>query len=175
MKLKCAIVIAVLCLLVAVAAVAWAAGQEKVSAPQVIRAQKFEVVDEKGAVRAEFGLTELAGGGVALCDENGKARAGIAVSDMGPVNLTLTDEHQTPRISMSVHAGITSVQLLSGKMVPLPEALPGGKGSDQEVWDAAEKAFEEVAVRALLLMDDEIDKASFTLFDEQGEAIWLAE
>ncbi len=175
MRLHWATVLAAVCLAVAIGAVAYGAG--KASAPEVIRAQRFEVIDGKGVIRAQLGVTELAGGGVTLglCDETGKARAGLSVSDMGPVNLTLTDKHQAPRISLTVHAGVTSVQLLSGKTVALSEALPGGKGSDQEVWDAAEKAFAEAKTRAIMLMDDETGMVNIALFDEKGQPIWQAE
>jgi len=165
--------------LLVVVAVAWSAFKAwrgTSDEPRTLTAKRFEVVDEKGVVRAELGLTELAGGGVslALCDENGKVRAGMGVSDMGPACLTLADQRETPRIQMTVAAGITSVQLLSGRMVPLSETLAGGKGNDQEVWEAAEKAFEAVEVRAILVMDDETDRASIALLDEKGEFIWSA-
>jgi hypothetical protein len=47
MKVMWAIVLAVVVVLAAVVA-AYAAGQAKVSAPEVIRGQQFEVVDERG-------------------------------------------------------------------------------------------------------------------------------
>ena len=176
MRLHWAIALAAVCIAVVIGVVACGAGNAG-DVPEVVRAQRFEVVDQKGVLRAVLGLTKQSGGGVslALCDENGKARAGISVSDLGGAGITIADERETPRILMTVHAGFTSVQLLSGKARTLSEVLPGGTGSDQEVLDAAEKMGEAVEIRAMLAMDDETDSVNIALFDEKGQPIWQAE
>ena len=63
MRLKWAIVVVALCVVVTVAAVAYAAGKAS-DVPEVIRAQRFEVVDAEGRIRAllrvKGGVPELA-------------------------------------------------------------------------------------------------------------------
>ncbi len=101
MKLKWAMVIAVPCLLVAVAAAAWAAGQAKVSAPEVIRAQSFELVDAEGRVQAKLAVHKD-GPGLILFDHGGKVRAMLAVDKNGVPMLGLLDEKASIRAAVSV-------------------------------------------------------------------------
>ena len=67
-----AVVVAV-CLVVTVAAMAYAAGQAKTAAPKVVRAQRFELVDAEGRVRAMLGLLPDGSPSMVLYDEKGKA------------------------------------------------------------------------------------------------------
>ena len=75
-KGKWAVVLAVLVVLAAIA-LAYAAGQAKAAAPEVVRAQRFEVVDAEGRVRIALAMGGENGQspGLALLDAKGKSRA----------------------------------------------------------------------------------------------------
>ena len=90
-RAKWPMVIAVLCLLVAVAAVAWAAGQAKLSAPEVIQAQRFELVDAEGQVRGRLTVASSTGPALLLYDEDGSVRARLWLSLDGSPSLNLYD------------------------------------------------------------------------------------
>ena len=91
-----AIIIVVVCLVVTVAAVAYAAGQAKTAAPEVVRAQKFEVVDAGGRVRGELGMVE-GGPALILYDEKGGKRAYLWFSPATQPQLTFIDWKGLPR------------------------------------------------------------------------------
>jgi len=79
---KWLVVLAVLCLAVALVAVAYAAGKAKaVPVQQVVRAKRFELVDRQGRVRGEF-RTEAYDGSpsLRLFGRDGKPCAALAVS-----------------------------------------------------------------------------------------------
>lgn len=84
---------------------------------KLLKAEKFQLVDEAGRVRARLGLT---GGGplLALFDETGKARAELRVLD-GQPSLCLNDEGQTKRASLSLgKGGLPSVLLFDETGTP---------------------------------------------------------
>jgi len=105
---KWVVIVVAVCVLAAVAAIAYAAGQAKVSAavaiayaagqakvlaPEVIRAQKFELVDAQGTERGAlwmglFGDTPS----LWLYDEKGDPHAGLSVHPDGHTSLALHDE-----------------------------------------------------------------------------------
>jgi len=62
---------------------------------KIIRAEKFELVDPQGRVRALLSVSDEIGPELGLFDENGKLRAGLIVSDKGPA-LDLLDENGHP-------------------------------------------------------------------------------
>lgn len=94
MRLKWAIVLVALCVIVTVAAVAYAAGKSTV--PEVIRAQRFEVVDGEGAVR---GVLQILDGEVALSldDSDGRPRIRLLVDGRGQPQLVLQDAKERMR------------------------------------------------------------------------------
>lgn len=88
MRAQWVMVIVAVCLVVTVAAIAYAAGMS--SAPEVIRAQRFELVDAEGKVRGALGI----GRGqpvLAFADEAGKTRVLLGLSDDGTPGLGLAD------------------------------------------------------------------------------------
>ena len=87
---KWAVVLTVLALLAAVAA-AWAAGQAKVSAPEVIRAQRFDLVDAEGRVRGRLSIASSSGPALLLYDQEGGVRARVWLSLDGSPTLNLYD------------------------------------------------------------------------------------
>ena len=94
---KWAVVLAVLVVLAAVAAV-YAGAQVKSDVPQVIRAQRFELVDAQGRVRGEMSMSaDGRGPGLMLSDEKGNPRAGLWLLPDGSPVLSLADEKCQPR------------------------------------------------------------------------------
>jgi hypothetical protein len=87
MRVHWAVLVAV-CLVVVTAAVAYTAGKR--SAPEVIRAQQFELVDARGRMRASL---EMCADGPALLlyDGNRELRARLGADDDRP-SLMLSDE-----------------------------------------------------------------------------------
>jgi hypothetical protein len=75
MKAGWVILILPVCFAVTVAAIAYAAG--KTSAPDVIRAQKFELVDAEGRVRAALEVKDDGTAQLELCDEKDRPRAAL--------------------------------------------------------------------------------------------------
>ena len=67
---------------------------------KVIRAERFELVDGGGAVRAALAATSD-GPSLGLLDENGKGRAGLSVRTDGP-SLVLRDENGKDRAVLGV-------------------------------------------------------------------------
>ena len=94
-------VVAAVSLVVAIAAVAYAAG--KTSAPEVIRAQAFEVVDAEGKVCAVLGLRGDGGGNLDLSDAKGLKRATLSVLPTGGPVLMLSDARGEERATLTVH------------------------------------------------------------------------
>ena len=95
-------VIVAACVVVAIAAVAYAAG--KTSAPEVLRAQAFEVVDAEGKVCAVLGLRGDGGGNLDLMDAKGLKRATLSVLPNGGPVLMLSDARGEERATLTVHS-----------------------------------------------------------------------
>ncbi len=145
MRLKWAILVVALCVVVTVAAVAYAAGKATGEVPEVIRAKRFELVDADGRVRAALGL----GRGqpvLAFADTGGKARVLLALSDDGTPGLGLADGDGEVRAVLRVR----------------------GDGSP-----SLELREEHEQTRATLEVSGDGD-AMLRLFDKDGEAIWSA-
>lgn len=78
---------------------------------EVVRAQRFEVVDSAGRLRARLGTKEDGSPSLILLDANGKGRALFAVSSDGSSLLTLNDATMAPMLSLSTRADMPSVSL----------------------------------------------------------------
>ena len=144
MRLKWAIVVVAVCVVVTVAAVAYAAGKATADVPEVIRAQRFEVVDEKGSVLALLGSlpSPLGGAQLVLNDDRGKGRALLYVFTAGrwegETNLILTDVRGQPRVKLRVS----------------PEGSPGLNLNDENGHMRAVLAFGRTGDPALALLDE---------------------
>jgi HEAT repeat protein len=127
MRARWVIVVVAVCLVVTVAAIAYAAG--KTSAPEVIRAQRFELVDDEGRVRAAL---DVLGGDpdVALHDREGRSRAVLSMVGGSP-RLRLFHENGEAAIGLSEFRGGALISAL-GAGPPGPSALlavaPGEAG-----------------------------------------------
>jgi hypothetical protein len=148
-----ATVLSAVCLLATVVAMAYAAGKTKAPAVAVMRAQRFELVDDEGKVWATLGFEKPAGAAKArptsrqvslrLLDRSGAVRARLGLSQEGGVpELELQTgragarldlrEGGEPKLSLRDANGRTGVALLSsviGSVLLLPdqdgEALVG--------------------------------------------------
>ena len=74
-------------------AAAYAAGQAKATAPKVVRAQKFEVVDAEGRVRAMLGLLPDGSPSLELSDEQGKTRAAMGTTSPETTHTGATEQN----------------------------------------------------------------------------------
>ena len=64
---------------------------ERQRTEEVVRAKRFELVDENGEVRAVLGFTKGASA-LWLCDENGNARVALKVAPDGSPVLTFANQ-----------------------------------------------------------------------------------
>lgn len=75
-------------------------GEEKSkSAPGVIQAQSFELVDAKGNVRAQLFLSEDGSGNIRLRDSKGTVRVKLGASAEGGTGLLLMDANAEPVVA----------------------------------------------------------------------------
>jgi len=98
-----ALVIAAVCLVVTAAAIAYAAGQATAPVQEVVRAQKFELVDEAGKMRAALAMLP-SGAGLGLYDNDGKLRADLLLLSDGGPRLRLLDKEEKPRAGLMLLA-----------------------------------------------------------------------
>ena len=170
MRAERVIVIVVACLVVTVAAIAYAAGKATSDVPEVIRAQRFEVVDAEGKVRAVLALDRVLlwtgpsrppdGALLALYDDQGKRRAEISLFPSGQPRLMLSDAQGKMRAELA-----------------LSEFLA--------VLDDQDKLRAEAALSRLTLRDGQGKtraklavspggRPNLRLSDENGKAVWQA-
>jgi hypothetical protein len=78
----------------------WArAGISPAAAPNVVRAQSFELVDSRGQVRAQLFLGEEGGGNLRLRDETGRVRVKLGARQ-GHVAMLLFNEKIEPAVEL---------------------------------------------------------------------------
>jgi len=83
----------------------------------IVRAEKFELVDSQGNVRAALAVTD-SGPTLEFYDENGKTRAALNVFDSGPM-LRLYDESETFRAVLAVSYDVPWLCLLDANGRPI--------------------------------------------------------
>ena len=103
------VAIAAVCLVMTAAAIAYAAA--KTSAPEVIQAQRFELVNAEGEVRAVLGLLLADKPSLVLNDEKGTLLAMLCVGFDGSPGLALYDEKGTMRVGVSLMLGSPLITL----------------------------------------------------------------
>ena len=86
----------------------------------VVRARGFDLVDERGQVRAQIFLGEDGGGNIRLRDATGAVRIKLGASTQGSTGLLVFDETVNPAVEI--------VSNKSGTLLSLTE-----KGKDQRV------------------------------------------
>jgi hypothetical protein len=102
MRLKWAIVVVALCVVLTVAAVAYAAMRTTGILPEVIRAQRFEVVDAEAVVRAVLGVSPDGSTELTVKDVTGKARLKLGLQADGEAGLAVMAGPGEARIAMAM-------------------------------------------------------------------------
>jgi hypothetical protein len=77
----------------------------------VVRARGFELVDERGQVRAQIYLGEDGGGNIRLRDVTGAVRIKLGASTQGYTGLLVLDEAVNPAIQIVTDKSGTSLSL----------------------------------------------------------------
>ena len=140
-KGKWAVLVVALCLVVAVAAVAYAAGKAKPTVPvqEVVRAQRFELVDTAGEVYARLGFEK---GQVQfnLYDKQGQDRASFVLFADGMPGLVLFDDKGEQRLSLSASSDASTLEMMDAAGRKLLNLSVGpGKSSGLGVFDEQQK------------------------------------
>jgi hypothetical protein len=129
---------------IAVAAVAYAAGQARDPAPDVVRAQRFELVDSKGRACAILAIASEgragdSGPGLALYDTKGTQRALLSLGFRGRPSLHLSDESGAKRAALG-SVNYIAISGGGGHGAAAPESSlmlfndEGQTGADLKVW-----------------------------------------
>jgi hypothetical protein len=196
------IVIVAVCLVVTVAAIAYAAGKTSNDVPEVIRAGRFVLVDSQGTGRAALRMAGDSPGlvlsdakgttrvrlqmrsddtpSLSLFNENGTQSARLSV-DVGSPTLSLNDEKGSPRAILGlIQDGSTAVFLWDDKGVARAGLwLHSTDGAPAvTLWDS------EGGLRAALgavepnvthpMVTEKRPESSLTLFNEDAEVLWQA-
>lgn len=99
-----------LCVVSGVAAVAYAAGRATSEVPEVIRAQRFELVDARGRTRGSLGLP-----GLRLRGPQGKGGILLGVQGDGTPVFGVSDSEGRPRFSLEARTdGSVNLALYAG-------------------------------------------------------------
>ena len=101
-KRKWAVVVVAVCLVVTAAAVAYAAGKAKAAVPQVVRAQKFELVDGQGKVRVSLSILADGAARLDMLDKDAKSRAALRLWPDGSPRLDMVDKDGKKRMMLGV-------------------------------------------------------------------------
>ena len=159
------IVIVAVCLVVTVAAIAYAAG--KTTAPEVIRAQRFELVDAEGRVRIEMSIAGLSGQapGIRLLDEKGTGRAGLVLFRDGRPGLALSDEKGAVRAGLGLLRDGRPIMTLSDEKGEARAALSLLSDGSPILWLRDEKG----KLRATLAVFPD-GNPILGLYDEKGKS-----
>ena len=128
-KGKWAIIVAAVCLVVAVAAVAYAAGKVRTPVTPVLRTRGIELVDRSGKARARWLVDDQGGlalamadrhdtlrlgmwidasngnARIAFCDKGGTERMGLVMSQEGNGSLYLLDRQHTMSVALTMIDG----------------------------------------------------------------------
>lgn len=102
-----------------------AAGQAKSGVPEVIRAQKFELVDEEGKVRAVLGLGRDGAPNLDLSDAKGLKRATLALLPDGSPVLMLSDARGEERATLTGGRSLTMRDETGGERATLKVRYDG--------------------------------------------------
>ena len=181
MRAKWAMVIAAVCLMVTAAAIAYVVGQAKATAPKVVRAQRFELVDAQGRPRAMLGLGPDGSPALELTDEKRQVRAALSLAPAGgQPTLVLYDDNRKGRAALALTAdGQPMLGLRDEKgdgravLIVLPDGRPL-----LGLYDENGKS--RAALGATDLRDTRTGTAvkrpesSLVLFDPEGKIMWSA-
>lgn len=141
--------------------------------PAVIQAQRFELVDTTGTVRAVIRMTpEGTGPEVALLDEAGKRRATMTQNSEGEYGFGIFDDSGTLRFGVgTTKRGFAGLNVRDGSGVIRANLYADDDGEDSgfRAWDAAGQ------VRAKLgYLGGEPAAFGVRVLDSQGQPVWRA-
>ena len=91
------------------------ASQHTADPAGVVRARSFEVVDERGEVRAQLFLGQDGDGTIRLRDKSGNVRVKLGASTDGYTGLLLMDQNVTPAVQLVTGPSGTSLSLTENK------------------------------------------------------------
>ena len=140
-------------------AIAQAADEEQ--APQTVTAERFQLVDSEGTVRALLHVDD-SGSGLVLHDTTGKARTAIGVNASGAPGVYIFDADGRPRAAMADGGGVFGVFISNAEGRLRTALADSGTGAGVIVYDA------NVETRGALLYLDEFDSATVTLKSAAG-------
>jgi len=151
----------VVCLVVTVAAVAYAAGQAKaVPVAEVVRARRFELVDADGKERAVLRIAAEGTPMLVLWDNNGKVSAGLGLGPDGSPNLALVDANGKGSVLLSS----SSLVLFDGnRRYRVTLGLTSNNAPSLSFWG------EKGEARAVLSLNPD-SGPSLELYDEKGKS-----
>ena len=162
-RAKWAVVMAALCLVVAIVAMAYAAGQAKaVPVQEVVRARRFELVDDNGRVRAALQFTI---GGWSKPGTEGKTKEEIEREEIP--QLVLFDERGTKRADLNVdrHGSWFALSRETGKLGAMLEASLRNNGL--AVFDLEQKR--KITLVAGELWPEATYQHGIVLYDGEGK------
>ena len=173
------------------------AAPDKGGVHKVVRAEKFEVVDQKGKTRAILAAYKP-GPALMLYDEDGKERAGLAVGDNGPrlvfwdekgkartglvaqkggPALELYDAKGTLRAGMALEKGEPAVMLYDAKGTLRAGMAAIKDGPGLALWDEKRKTRVVLGAIQTETADGRVisyPESSLLLFGPDGKIIWTA-
>ncbi len=175
MRLKWPIVFVALCVVVTVAAVAYAAGKATTEVPEVIRAQRFELVDEQGQVRSELLLNEFGEACLLLYDAAGIPQVvlGFDEGDRLTQLVLASGKSSQPRLTLGVDPETSRSEIrLSDKAGELRAALELNTQGEPSLGFLREPMRAGDCVPLHISLRDNEPKMQFR--DATGELIWSA-
>jgi len=153
-RAKWAMVIVAVCLVVTAVAIAYAAGKSAVPVQEVVRAQKFELVDAKGKLRGVLSVLSDGSPQLALFDAKGRPRAGLVVlSDRLPALLLGDEKGYRARLMLDADG---SPGLVLSDEQGNTRAVVGVTNLETARTGATQKTAE----------------SSLMLFDKEGKVLW---
>lgn len=162
-----------------VAAVMTAAGMFLLGAggegvQQVVRAERFELVDANGTVRAALGSDSAGRPGLWQYDQNGTTRALLCLGDSGQPGLRLYDQNGTTRASLRLgDSGQPGLGLLDqNESIRVALVLNEFGQPMLELWDLNGKVRAWLGAAGSTTPD--YPESSLLLFGPDGEQIWSA-
>jgi len=168
------IALAVVCLLVAVGAVGYGAGKAS-DVPEVIRAQRFELVDEEGRVRSELRLNEFGEACLLLCDAEGSPQItlGFDEGDRYSMLVFSSGKAMDPRITLGVDPKTSRSEIrLSDRDGKLRAALDLNAEGEPTLWFLPKDQRDGKPVPLDMSLCD--GEPQIRLRDATGQLMWSA-
>lgn len=168
------IALAVVCLLVAVGAVGYGAGKAS-DVPEVVRAQRFELVDAKGEVRSELRLNDFGEGCLLLYDAEGRPQIvlGFDAGDKYAGLVLSSGNAMQPRLTLGVDPRTSRSEVrLSDRSGKLRAALELDAEGEPTLWFPRGTAEDGQVIPLDISLCDGEPRIRFR--DTTGQLVWSA-